>query len=53
MTNQYKITIRDRDLAIWEAARAEAEREYIPFSRYLIKILEEHLAREQALPERR
>lgn len=44
MTKQFKVTIRDRDLPIWEAAKEEAEREYIPFSRFLVKVLEEYLA---------
>jgi hypothetical protein len=38
-----KVTIRHQDEAVWERAREVAESEYLPFSRFLTKVLAKHL----------
>ena len=38
-----KVTIRRQDEPTWERAREVAEAEYLPFSRFLTKVLAEYL----------
>lgn len=44
-----KVTIRHQDEAVWERARKAAEAEYLPFSRFLTKVLALYL--EQHRPD--
>lgn len=44
-TAKLRISIRAQDKAIWDRASEVAQAEYLPFSRFLTKVLAEYLGR--------
>lgn len=38
-----KVTVREQDEGIWDQAKTIADAEYLPFSRFLTKVLAEYL----------